>query len=251
MGLAVFLLGMNKGGLPVASVALPILILIWPDQSVAARSAVAFVLPLLCVMDVVAILFYRRHIQWALLLPLLPGTIAGVAVATLFFVSEHGALIAISDRGLKLMIGILGLVFVSYRAAQKWILHRLALAPPPHLAQATAYGLTAGVTSTLAHAAGPVMQMYLLSRKLDRLQFAGTNAGFFFILNLLKILPFAMLGRFHLSDLKLGATMIPLIPFGVALGYTLVRLMKTKHYIGFIYVVLFITSVTLILKAIG
>jgi hypothetical protein len=46
---------MSKGGLPVAPVALPILILAWPDRNAAARQAVAFMLPLLCAMDIVAL----------------------------------------------------------------------------------------------------------------------------------------------------------------------------------------------------
>ena len=63
MGVAVFLLGMSKGGFPVGAIALPVLILIWPDQTHAAKSAVAFMLPLLCVMDIVAWSFYRSHID--------------------------------------------------------------------------------------------------------------------------------------------------------------------------------------------
>jgi len=251
VGLAVFLLGMNKGGMPLAGVAMPVLILLWPDPARSARDAVAFVLPLLCVMDVFAIVFYRRYILWKTLLPLMPGVLFGVALATLLFVPESGALIEVSDRALKAAIGVMGLVFVAFRAARSWIARKLSVSPPPHPAQASLYGFTAGITSTLAHAAGPVMQMYLLPRKLDRMNFAATNAGFFFALNLIKVAPFAVLGRFSAPNLQLALVMLPVIPAGVAAGFLLVRAMKTAHYTALIYAVLAVTSVLLIVKAIG
>jgi len=37
----------------------------------------------------------------------------------------------------------------------------------------------------------------------------------------------------------------------VPAGYVLVKIMKPKHYIGFIYTILTVTSVSLIVKAIG
>lgn len=251
IGLAVLLLGMSKGGFPVNSIALPMLILVWPNQAGAARSAVAFMLPLLCAMDIVALIFYRRRILWKRLLPMFPGTLAGVVVASVLFVSNENALLAVSDRVLKLCIGVLGLVFVFYRAAKTWILRHIAEAARPGPAKSSIYGLGAGITSTLAHAAGPVMQMYLLPQRLQKLQFAGTTAAFFFVLNLVKMVPFSLLGRIESGNLALAAALTPLIPVGVGLGYLLVRVTHERHYVGFIYTVLFFTSLLLIVKSVG
>lgn len=248
---AVFLLGVSKGGLPIAGVALPILILVWPDQAQAARSAVSFMLPLLCAMDIVALAFYRGHIRWKRLLPLFPGMLAGVVLASIVFVSDTSALVSISDRTLKLIIGILGLVFVAYRAVRKWLLKSLGGGDAPGWARSTVFGATAGVTSTLAHAAGPVMQMYLLPQELGKMYFAGTTAAFFFVLNLVKVVPFAALGRFESGSLRLAGCLLPLIPVGVATGYGLVRALKERHYMGFIYAVLTVTSAILVWKALG
>lgn len=246
VALAIFLMGMNKGGFPIGSIALPILVLIWPDQSHAARSAIAFILPLLCVMDVVALAFYRRHIMWKRIVPLLPGTLAGVVVGSVLFVSAESAPLALSERALKLSIGLLGLLFVLYRAGQRWILRRLGEATRPGWKRGSVFGVGAGITSTLAHAAGPLMQMYLLPQQLPKLAFAATTAAFFFLLNLVKLVPFALYGRIAAENLRLACFVVPVIPIGVAAGYLLVRVLKPRHYVGFIYSILFVTSVMLI-----
>jgi uncharacterized membrane protein YfcA len=66
---------------------------------------------------------------------------------------------------------------------------------------------------------------------------------------LIKLLPFAMLGRIQPDNLKLGGVLLPVIPLGVAFGWWLTHKTNQKHYTALIYVVLLVTSVTLILKA--
>ena len=64
IALAVFLLGMSKGGFPVGPVALQIFVLFWPAAVDPARAAVSFMLPILCAMDIIAVIFYRKDIVW-------------------------------------------------------------------------------------------------------------------------------------------------------------------------------------------
>ena len=251
MGACVFLLSMSKGGFPIGSVALPILILVWPDEAGAARSAVAFLLPVLCAMDLVALCFYWKRVQWTRIVPLLPGTLVGVAIGSALFVSDEAALLAVSDRALKLSIGLLGLLFVAYRAGQKWLLNHLSTVDKPGWGRGSGFGMAAGLTSTLAHAGGPVMQMYLLPQGLGKLQFAGTAVAYFWMLNLVKMVPFAALGRIQPGNLKLALVLLPVVPLGVGAGYLAVRLIKGRHYIGFIYTVLFLSSVLLIVKSLS
>lgn len=248
IGLSLFLIGMSKGGFPVGTIALPILILMWPSQAQAAREAVGFMLPMLCLMDVVALTFYWRHVLWERLIYLLPATLLGVVVASFLFVSNEAA-VAVSDRMLKILIGVLGILFVVYFAARHWILQHIH-AEEPNWSKGTLFGMAAGVTSTLAHAAGPVVQMYLLPQHLEKKKFAATSCAFFWLLNLVKLLPFSMMGRIRADNLKLGALLLPIIPLGVAFGWWLTHRTRQKHYTMLIYVVLFFTSVTLILKAV-
>lgn len=244
--LIVFLLGMGKGGVPVGSIALPLLILIWPGKIEPAKNAVAFLLPLLCLMDVCAVAFYKKHILWKTILPLLPGTALGVTVAGLLFLSKEDSILNIQDDSIKLIIGIIGLVFVLYQAIRNWILRIMASSSDPGIIASSIFGFVSGVVSTVAHAAGPVMQMYLLPRKLPKMNYAATTAGYFLILNLAKIIPFATAGILDRANLILGAYMLPVIPIGVAAGYFMVKKIKHAIYIGFIYSVLFFTSITLI-----
>lgn len=249
LGLCLFLLGMTKGGFPVGSLALPLMILAWPQQTGAARSAVSFMLPLLCTMDVIAMFFYFRHVQWNRVQWLLPGTLIGVAVASLLFVSDQHALLAVSDRALKLCIGILGLIFCFWQFLGSRILGRIQENRKPGRGKSALFGFTAGLTSTMAHAAGPVMQMYLLPQRLPKKEFAATNCAYFFLLNLIKLLPFTLLGRIRAEHLQLGAALFPVIPFGVFAGWLIVHRIRPEWYRRFIGIVLFCTSLLLILKS--
>jgi len=250
VAVSVLLLGMSKGGFPVGSIALPVIVLVWPDEAEAGRSAIAFMLPVLCVMDIFAVSFYRRHVDWRRIVPLLPGMLLGVAVASVLFVSPHNPLLSVSDRGIKLLIGVIGLLFTGYHAFRSRLIIRLAAHTPGRILQWT-YGVGAGITSTIAHAAGPLMQMYFLPQHMPKLQFAGTTAAFFLVLNFVKVLPFWMLGRFSRDGVVLGIKLLPIIPLGVVLGYILVRILPQKLYRRFIYTVLAITSGTLVIKALG
>jgi uncharacterized membrane protein YfcA len=178
----------------------------------------------------------------------MPATVIGVIVASFLFVSDESALVAVSDRMLKMLIGLLGILFVIYFAAKKWILQHIH-ASQPTWGKGSMFGFSAGMTSTLAHAAGPVMQMYLLPQQLDKKKFAGTGCAFFWMLNLIKLLPFALLGRIQTENLKLGGVLLPVIPLGVAFGWWLTHRTEQRHYTLLIYAVLLVTSITLIVKS--
>jgi uncharacterized membrane protein YfcA len=248
IGLVLMLSGMNKGGFPIGLVATPLLILIWPEHSHAARSAIGFMLPMLCLMDFVAFLIYRKEIQWHRLTPLWFGAVVGIALASVLFVSDESSLFAVSDHTLKLCVGWLGLLFLAYFAARRLIFRRLARAIRPGFVMGTLFGISAGVTSTLAHAGAPVMQMYLLPQQLPKKQYVATNGLFFFAMNMIKLLPFAYLGRITQESLTLGGVMVPVIPLGVFAGWWLTHKTRQEHYTLLIYAILFTTSILLVVK---
>ncbi len=248
ISLVIIILGMSRGGLPITGVALPLLVLIWPEQGQAARSAVSFMLPLLCAMDLVGVALYRGKPDWGHIRMLLPATIGGILVASILFVSDGG--ISVSDRVLKLVIGLLGLLFTFWHFWGR----RLFLQSSDELVntrnRARFYGFWGGLISTISHAAGPVMQMYFLRTGLAKTQFAATTIYFFLFLNALKLIPFALLGRFSKEQLMVDLKMLPLIPIGVLTGYFIVRSMKENHYTSFIYTTLFLTSSVLVFRTI-
>lgn len=247
---SLLLISMSKGGFPVGSIAMPLLILVWPSETQAARAAVGFMLPMLCIMDLAAVFLYRRHIEWRRIARMLPGSIVGVLIAATLFISDQHSLITVTDAALRIAIGLLGLLFVAWFATRKWLLRKLVQAPPPGHAACLGYGITAGITSSLAHAAGPVMQMVLLPQKLSKMNFAATTCGYFFSLNLIKMVPFTLLGRIEADNLQLGLLMLPVLPVGVLLGFGLVHITKDHHYTAFIYAALAVTSTFLIINGI-
>ena len=68
----------------------------------------------------------------------------------------------------------------------------------------------AGASSTLAHAAGPIIVMYLLPLKLERKLFVATCALYFFILNSLKMPFYYQAGLFEKAELGFTLMFLPL-----------------------------------------
>jgi uncharacterized protein len=248
---SVFLTSTGKGGFPAGPVAMSLLVLVFPGQTETARTAVAFMLPLLILMDIFGFILYRKHILWKKLLPLIPGTLAGVALATILFVSKENSFIYISDTWFRLFLGFLGFSFVVYRALKSWLIRRIEkMGTGRGIASAGVFGFLAGVVSTMSNSAAPLIQMYLLPRKPKKMNFAATVVAFFFFLNMLKMVPFSLMGRIEVKNLLLGVWMLPVIPFGVAAGYGLVRIMKERHYTVLIYAALTVTSTLLIVRSV-
>ena len=246
LAIVILIMGMSKGGLPISGVALPLLVLLWPEHGQAARSAVSFMLPLLCLMDIVGVILYRGKPDWNHIKKLFIPTLAGICVASLFFVSDRG--LSFSDRTLKLIIGFLGLGFTAWQLWGKKIA-AYAQKETTNNYRPVLYGFSSGLVSTIAHAAGPVMQMYFLPTGLAKTQFAATTVYYFLFLNAIKLIPFSLLGRFNREQLMANLWMLPIIPAGVVIGYVIVKYMQERHYIRFIYITLTLTSLLLIYRA--
>lgn len=238
----VFLLGVAKGGVPITPLVLPFLIFIWPENAVG--EVVGFMLPLLCMMDVVALCFYRKHILWKRLLPLLGWGTLGIALTSIFLAIFKDA--AASDRILQVLVGSIGVLFSLYQFLKKKITAKLEDVKSSRKTNAF-FGISAGITSTIAHAAGPVASMYFLRLRLPKMNYAATMIGFFWGLNLIK-LPFFAVSRITAENLKLALISAPLIPFGVGTGFLIVKTMKPESYLKLIYSLLFIAGVVLIYK---
>lgn len=93
------------------------------------------------------------------------------------------------------------------------------------------------------------MQMYFLSTKLKKTQFAATTVYFFLFLNAIKLIPFTLFGRFSREQLIADLWMLPIIPVGVLIGYSIVKIMEEQQYLRFIYLTLSLTSALLVYKA--
>ena len=94
---------------------------------------------------------------------------------------------------------------------------------PTHWAFVAGVGVLAGVTTMMANAAGPIMTIYLLAMRFDKKQFIGTQAWFFWIVNLSKLPLSGRLGLVTAQTLQANAMVLPAIMAGGLLGIFLVH----------------------------
>jgi uncharacterized membrane protein YfcA len=202
-----------------------------------ARASTGALLALLLVGDVVAVLSYRGHAQWGMLLRLLPAVVVGV-VAGAIFVER------VDDTVMKRTIGVILLFLV---AVGIWQRGRVRDGPTLASHQATGgYGVLAGFTTMVANAGGPVMAMYLLAARLEVLRFLGTTAWFFFLVNLIK-LPFSIrLGLVTRSSLLLDITLVPLVLVGTVVGRFVIRSIDQGRFETLVLVFTVVSTVPLL-----
>ncbi len=224
IGLSGVLIGMNKAGLMGAAMAaIPIMAGIF-----GAQLSVGVILPMLITADVVAVIYYRRHAEWGVMLRLLPWTMVGVAI---------GAVVggAIAEESFRLLLAIVVLAAVAL-LAYKEILHR-DVQVPERWWIAAILGLAAGFATMVGNAAGPITTLYLFSMGMSKNQFIGTGAWFYFVVNTLKV-PFHVVfwGTITAETLLVNLVTVPVIVVGGLLGLYLVRLIKERPYRVFILI---------------
>jgi uncharacterized protein len=201
------------------------------------KEALGVILPLLCACDILAVYYYRKHFDRRNILRLLPGAVLGILMGSLL-------LGRIPDRQLKFWIGLLAMLFVIYHFSKSWLLQKITAYHPKDW-HGSIFGILIGITSTLAHAAGPVATMYLFPQRMNRVLFVGTNAVLFTFVNALKLIPYILLGMISWKRMAFSLTLAPLLPVGVWLGVWMNRRMSEKVFGAFIYAVTFLLGLQL------
>ncbi len=202
-----------------------------------AKEAVAVMLPLLILCDFVSCWFYRRDWEGRPLLCFLPACVAGVALGTWLLGVVDGG-------GLRRMLGGICLVFCGWQWS-KHLWFRNQSVRPPGWGTGSAFGLAAGVISTLAHAAGPVFAMYLLPQRYSPRLFVGTSVIAFTFINLIKVPGYLALDLLTDATLVTAARLSPALLAGTLAGVWLNRRLTGTAFTRTIYVLLFLTGVYL------
>ncbi len=91
-------------------------------------------------------------------------------------------------------------------------------------------GSLVGFTTMLANAAGPVFSLYLLALAIPKLEFVGTSAWFFLVLNSLKVPFSAQLGLINWDTLQFNLLLVPLIVLGLFIGKKIVTLLPQRVF---------------------
>ena len=210
-GLAALLVGFSKTGMPGA--AIPAVALMAEAFREETKLSVGAMLPILLVGDLFALAYYRRHAHWGRLVELFPYVLAGMVPGYLVL------WLAPSDT-FRVLLGVIILVLLALQVARQ----RFSWQPLPDrrwLVGTT--GLLAGFGTTVGNAAGPVMSIYLIGQRLDKQEFLGTAAWFFFLVNASKIPGFFLLGMITRQTLRLDSALIPIVMLGALTGVFVVK----------------------------
>ncbi|HEY8991288.1 MAG TPA: sulfite exporter TauE/SafE family protein [Luteolibacter sp.] len=209
--LAALCIGLSKSGFSGVSL---VAVVVFADLY-GAKASVGLVLPLLIAADLMAYPAFRKHGSWQpvwkLLAPTLVGLLAGWWV-----------LGTMDDRALRRAIGAAILLMVAVQALRRakpetfdrWAHSRGC---------GTAAGLLGGFATMLANAAGPVIQLYLMARRVPKMDLIGTGARFFLLINLIKVPLNAQLATITEASLWENAKLLPAVAAGIFGGRWLIR----------------------------
>ena len=230
---AVLITGISKTGLGSGSggIAVPLM-----SQVIAPSAAAGIMLPILCVMDVLGLRAYRGKWSWPDLKLMLPAAVLGIVAGSLMF----GYL---SVKTTKALLGFVAVGFALYQGIPA--LRNLKSWLPGAMRPWLWCGLS-GFTSTLAHAGGPPVTIYLWPRNLDRTTFVATTVFFFTVVNAIKIVPFALLGQLNFTNLGTALVLMPLAPIGVWLGVKLNRVISDVVFRRVTLTILFLLGLRLL-----
>jgi uncharacterized membrane protein YfcA len=200
---AALCIGMSKAGFSGLSMVSVVLL----ADIYGPKESVGLALPLLIAADLMAYPAFLKHGSWRpvwrLLGPALVGVLAGWWV-----------LGEISDIAARRVIGICVLVMVGLQALRRWqpvVFERLA--------QSRGFGMGAGTAggfaTMLANAAGPVIQLYLMTRRIPKMELIGIGARFFLLVNLLKLPLNARLALITPESLLENLRLLPAVVIGI------------------------------------
>jgi len=206
LGIAAFSIGVSKAGFSGVSMVSVFLL----ADMFGAKESLAVALPMLIVADLIVYPAFRKFGSWKPVFVFLWPALVGVTLA-MVVLSE------VSNEVMRPVIGGVILLMVSLQ-----LFRSVAPVRFEGLADSRGFGVVAGVSggvaTMLANAAGPVMQLFLLSRRVPKMELIGIGARFFLVINLLKLPLVGGLGLVNVEMLWWNLGMVPVVFLGVMGG---------------------------------
>jgi len=214
---AALLLGIAKSGIK----GLAILIVTGLALVYGAKESTGILMPLLICGDILAVIYYKRHVKWVYLIKLLPWMVAGVLVGVVFGKDLPEDLFK-SGMAVIILISVAMMYYWERKKDRK---------VPNHLSFAALMGMMAGFTTMVGNLAGVFSNIYFLAIKLPKNEFIGTAAWLFFIINLFKV-PFHIWswGTINLASFQISLSLIPAVILGFVFGVSIVKKIKNDRY---------------------
>ncbi|EAT11353.1 sulfite exporter TauE/SafE family protein [Bermanella marisrubri] len=230
--LGVVLTGISKSGFAGGAgvVAVPLLALWIPVEQ-----AIAIMLPVLIAMDLQAVHLYWRDINWRIFKPLIPAALLGITLAS-FLLNQ------LPENTMLLILAILSIGFALWQSLSRWFakLHF----------QGFFWGSFSGITSTLLHAGGPPINMYLLTLGLPKRQWIAITCIFFAFMNWIKVIPYSLSGLWQWDGFFKSLLLLPIAYLGIYLGHKIQSLLSEKQFMFACRCLLLFSGVGLLIKAV-
>lgn len=221
------IVGFSKTGIGgVTMLAIPILASVFGG-----RDSTGIMLPMLLIGDLFATWYYRKSVEWKNVFLPLPWAIIGIILGVV--VGNY-----ISDRTFLILIGIiilicLGILIFTQSKGKD-------IKVPEKAWFYILVGVLSGFASMIGNAAGPIFGIYLLALGIKKNNYMGTNAWFFFIINLTKLpLQIFVWHNIGIRSATITLAMIPMISLGAIIGYYILKRINERV---FRYIVITMTA---------
>jgi uncharacterized membrane protein YfcA len=239
-GLGIYLVGLSKagfgGGLGILTT--PLAVIAFSRMEKTPVFAIGVVLPLLCAADMFSIYYYRGKARKENLRFLLPGVVVGTIIG-LMLIDRFSA------RQMNVAIGIICIGFVLFQLAKEKIFAAEGTFAPNHRIGIPC-GVGAGITSTFANGAGPLVAMYLIPQRMPKQVYVATTALVFAWINWIKVVFFVPAGIITWETLRASGLLLVFVPLGVWTGLWLNQMIPERLFVKFVYAFTFLTGVQLL-----
>lgn len=197
--------------------------------------ALGISLPLFMLVDVVALPTFWRKWDWdgvkVVILGSIPGVILGI---WLYQVADADVF--------RILLGGISLLFVAWQMSN-WG-RSGAINPGPTFGVIS--GVVAGFTSFVSHAGGPAVSVYLLAKNMGKTQFQASTVLIFWVINILKFIPYTILGIFTVQTLIADLILAPFVVLGAWLGIKAHFYVPERPFFAVTYVLLTLTGAKLL-----
>ena len=233
--LAAFIIGISKAGIK----GIDMLNVLFMAIVFGSKASTGVVLPLLCAADIMAVIYYKRHVQWKYFWKLIPAMLVGVLLGV--WVGKD--IDEVIFKKIMALIIIFSIILILYIEKTKNTTF------PSKVWFSSSMGLISGFTTMMGNLAGAFSNIYFLALKLTKNDFIGTAAWVFLVINLFKV-PFQVFvwKNITYNSLALDLKILPFLIVGFLLGLKIVGRINELFFRRLVMVITIVGSLLILFK---
>lgn len=205
----------------------------------------AFIFPITFIVPVLGLLNYsgtlmqsfhlRKQVSWKDILPLIPFTLSGIAIAIWLLVNVDEEMLVRVLGGFVLCYSIYSLLpLPDFKGGRKWAIFG---------------GGLGGMVGALFGTGGPFYVVYLKMRQLNKTQFRASIAMIFFFDGGVRIIGYALNGLYTSQVVWMLLMLFPVLFIGMYVGHHLHVKFDQKKFNQVISVLLMVSGIMLLYKS--